>query len=96
MGFTARPEQQWSFILAAIRHAKSDDEIGHIAAGPIEYLLGRHGEEYILDVENQAIANPKFACARTGVWKYTMSDEIWARVRAIQEKAESLEDPRDG
>jgi hypothetical protein len=29
MNFTARPEHQWQFILAAIAHA-SDDELGHI------------------------------------------------------------------
>src|SRR5215510_2061139 len=42
MNFTARPEHQWQFILAAITHA-SDDELGHIAAGPMEHLLGKHG-----------------------------------------------------
>jgi hypothetical protein len=45
MNFTARPEHQWQFILAAIAHA-SDDELGHIAAGPIEHLLGKHGDKY--------------------------------------------------
>jgi hypothetical protein len=91
MSFTARPQQQWKFILASISHAESEEELGHIAAGPIEHLLGWHGEKYIEKVENQAATNAKFARAMTGVWQYRMSDEIWARVRAIQEKAKSIE-----
>jgi hypothetical protein len=84
MNFTARPEHQWKLILASISRAESDEELGHIAAGPIEHLLGWHGERYIHNVEKQVEANPKFARAMTGVWKYKMSEEIWARVRAIQ------------
>ena len=51
MNFTARPEHQWQFILAAVVHA-SDDELGHIAAGPVEHLLGKHGEKYIEKVSS--------------------------------------------
>src|SRR5262245_39294087 len=53
MNFTARPEQQWKFILAAVRHAQSDEELGHIAAGPVEHLLGWHGEKYIARIESE-------------------------------------------
>jgi hypothetical protein len=80
MNFTARPEQQWKFILAAVGHAQSDDELGHIAAGPIEHLLGWHGAKYISAVEAQAASDSKFAKAITGVWKYKMSDDKHQRV----------------
>lgn len=83
MNFTARPEHQWQFILAAVAHA-SDDELGHIAAGPIEHLLGKHGEQYIESVEQRAEADPKFARMLAGVWKYMMTDEVWARVEALK------------
>ena len=83
MNFTARPEQQWQFILAAIHHA-SDVELGHIAAGPVEHLLGKHGENYIEKVEQRAEADPKFARMLAGVWKYMMTDEVWARVEALK------------
>jgi len=85
MGFTARPEQQWRFILAAVAHA-SEDEFGDIGAGPVEHLLGWHGEEYIGPVERQAESDPKFARMLAGVWKYMMSDEVWARVEALKER----------
>jgi hypothetical protein len=84
MNFTARPELQWQFILTAVSLAESDDELGHIAAGPIEHLLGWHGEEYINLVEGQAASNPKFARTLTGVWRYKMSDEVWSRVGRLK------------
>jgi hypothetical protein len=83
MNFTARPEHQWQFILAAVAHA-SDDELGHIAAGPIEHLLGKHGERYIEKVEQRAEADPKFARMLAAVWKYMMTDKVWARVEALK------------
>jgi hypothetical protein len=83
MNFTARPEQQWQFILAAVVHA-SDDELGDIAAGPMEHLLGKHGELYIENVEQRAEADPKFARMLAGVWKYMMTDEVWARVQVMK------------
>ena len=86
MGFTAPSDRQWEFILAALAHAESDDELGHIAAGPIECLLGWHGESYIDRVEQQASTDAKFCRALTGVWKYLMKDEVWERVKAIQER----------
>jgi hypothetical protein len=89
MNFTARPEHQWQFILAAIAHA-SDDELGHIAAGPIEHLLGKHGGEYIERVELRAEADAKFARMLAGVWKHLMTDEVWARVEALKARYPTL------
>jgi hypothetical protein len=85
MNFTARPEHQWQFILEAISHA-SDDEIGHIAAGPVEHLLRKHGEEFIEKVEQRAQADPKFGRMLAGVWKHTMTDEVWTRIEALRAK----------
>lgn len=86
MTFASPPEDQWEMILEALRQAKDAEDLGHIAAGPIEGLLGRFGAESIGWVEREAASNPKFARALTGVWKYLMSDEIWARVQALQGK----------
>jgi hypothetical protein len=90
MNFTASAEAQWTFILAAIAQARSDDELGHIAAGPLEHLLGWHGPQFIGRVEQQADQDPAFARAVTGVWKYLMADVIWLRVEAIKN---SVPDP---
>lgn len=83
MSFTAKPEHQWQFILAAVAQA-SDEELGHVAAGPVEHLLGKHGAQYIDQVERHAEANPKFARMLSGVWKYMMTDDVWARVESLK------------
>jgi hypothetical protein len=49
-------------------------------------LSGKHGEKYIEKVEQRAEADPKFARMRAGVWKYMMTDEVWARVEALKVK----------
>jgi hypothetical protein len=85
MNFTATPEQQWIFIQAAVELAQSDDELGAIAAGPLEHLLGHHGEQYIGPAENLAAASPVFARTLTGMNQYLMSESTWARVRKLQQ-----------
>ena len=60
------------------------ERAGHIAAGPLEHILGHHGEAYIGVVESEAARDDKFARMLTGAWKYMMSNEVWGRVQAIQ------------
>jgi hypothetical protein len=85
MNFTAPAPRQWEFIEAAVALA-NDDELGAIAAGPFEHLLGTHGADYIDLVEERCAADEKFARMTTGAWQYLMSDEVWSRVQAIQAK----------
>jgi hypothetical protein len=84
MNFMAAPEHQWQFITAAVAEAQSGDELGHIAAGPMEHLLGWHGPNYIDAVEGQAAADPKFARMLATVQRYMMGDEVWARIEALK------------
>lgn len=85
MNYWARPKRQWQFILAAMANA-SDEELVHIAAGPVEDLLSKYGAHYIDEVERRAETDPKFARMLSGVWRLTMSDDVWARVEALQAK----------
>jgi hypothetical protein len=96
MNFTATPEQQWRFIRVAVAQAESDEELGHIAAGPLEHLLGWHGADYIDAVEVQAAADPKFARMLGGVCKYMMKDDVWERVQALKSGYCSLAGPAAG
>lgn len=84
MNFSARPEQQWKFILATVTHASDEETLGHIAAGPVEHLLGKHGEGYIDKVEQRAETDPLLARMMLGVWKYMMTDEVWERVENLK------------
>jgi hypothetical protein len=85
MNFTATAEQQWTFIQVAVEHARSDDQLGAIAAGPLEHLLGHHGDEYIGSVENLASASVSFARTLTGMNQYMMSESTWVRVQRMQQ-----------
>lgn len=58
------------FIQAAVEQARSDDELGAIAAGPLEHLLGHHGDRYIDAVEQLASISTPFARILTGMNKY--------------------------
>ena len=85
MNFTATPEQQWTFIQAAVELARSDDQLGAIAAGPLEHLLGHHGDKYIGSVENLASTSTAFARTLTGMNQYMVSESTWARVQKMQQ-----------
>lgn len=87
MNFTAGHEVQWAFLKAAVDCAQ-DDELYHIAAGPFEHLLGHHGEAYIDAVERLCATEAKWQRVAEGSYRYMMSDAVWARVRAIQERGE--------
>lgn len=84
MNFTGSPAQQWQFILAAVKVAQTEEHLGAIAAGPLEHLLSRHGSDYIALIEAEARQSMAFARAVAGVWRNAMTDDVWARVRAIQ------------
>jgi hypothetical protein len=75
------PELAWKGILEALSQSRMEPHLGTLAAGPLEDLLSLHGDLVIERVEAEARSNTKFAQILGGVWKYKMSDEIWARVQ---------------
>ena len=87
MNFFAPPVAQWTFLETAVALAESENALIAIAAGPFEHLLGHHGDDFIGPVEEKAERDPKFAAMIRNSWRYMMSDEVWARVQAIQAKA---------
>jgi hypothetical protein len=88
MNFTASHEVQWEFIQIAVAKAASESELSAVAAGPFEHLMGSHGEVYINRVEQLANSSQEFRKMVSSSWRHMMSDEVWARVKAIQATAE--------
>lgn len=88
MGFTAPAALQWAFVVAAFELASSDEHLALIAAGPLECLLSRKGEEAIDWVERQARTDPEFRRMLTGVWQNVIPDDLWRRVRSLQSMAD--------
>jgi hypothetical protein len=79
-------ESLWSFILAAYQREISESTIAILAAGALEDLLADKGSEYIGKIEILARRDPRFNHLLGGVWKNSMSDDVWQRVEAARLK----------
>jgi len=80
MNFTASPDAQWKFIVAAFSSGNEGTH-GHLAAGPVEHLLGNHGDQYVESFEKIAAQDSRFANMLKGCHQYRMSEEVWQRLR---------------
>jgi hypothetical protein len=74
-------EALWEFILRSFEKQMSDKAFGVLAAGPLEDLLADFGELYIQRVEELARKNPRFNHLLGGVWRNSMTDDVWDRVQ---------------
>jgi hypothetical protein len=81
-------DRQWLFLRLCLEEA-DEDQLGHVAAGPFECLMGRYGADYIDQIEAVAASDPRVQRMVRLSWRYTMTDEVWARVQAIQARADS-------
>ena len=79
-------ELLWRFITTAYQRQLSDKLISLLAAGPLEDLLAKQGPEFIERVEELARKDPRFNNLLGGVWRNTMTDEVWQRVQAARLK----------
>ena len=80
------PELLWQLVLAVHRRDRSIQIMQVLSAGPLEDLLARHGERFIVLVEVEARRDPTFASLLGGVWKNAMSDAIWERVQGVWDR----------
>lgn len=83
MNFTASANTQWEFIGACVAEAQTDEQLGAIAAGPLEHLMGKFGADYIDNVEAWADADPRFRAAVQHMWQYRIADDIWSRLQVL-------------
>jgi hypothetical protein len=80
------PDAAWEFILTVLKTDSSPKILENLAAGPLECLLANHGSTVIERVEQEAKGNSEFASLLGGVWRNTISDEIWARVQSVWDR----------
>jgi hypothetical protein len=80
------PDLCWDLILEVLSANQSTPILEILSAGPLEDLLSEYGPRVIDRVESEAKRNPKFASLLGGVWKNTMSDEIWNRVQVVWDR----------
>lgn len=74
------PEQAIDLIKRILASTRNEFVLENLAAGPLETVLGHHGNRVIDEVERSAKADPRFRLLLRGVWKNLMDEQIWARV----------------
>ena len=78
-------DQLWQFILAAYNQEEMSPKAAAVfAAGPIENLLAFDGTRFIERVEELARKDPKFNWLLGGVWRSSMTDDIWQRLQSAR------------
>ena len=77
-------DRLWQFILEVYKRDLSDKVIAVLAAGPLEDLLVKRGVDFIDHVKELARKDPRFNHLLGGVWRNTMTDEVWQRVQIIR------------
>jgi uncharacterized protein DUF6869 len=80
------PETVWSAILKILEHELTDDQLALLAAGPMEDLLAQHGAQFIERVEAEAERNPRFNHLLGGVWRSSMTEDVWGRVQRARKE----------
>ena len=80
------PELAWELIVELIDRAPSDNSLSFFAAGPLEDLLSKDGPDFIERVERRAQTKATFRRAVGMLRRLGMTDDVWARVRAIAEQ----------
>jgi hypothetical protein len=74
-------ERYWEIINAIRRMDDSDLMLSNLAAGPLEDLLSSSGEAFIDRCESLAKIDDRFKYMLGMVWKNSIPDNIWERIR---------------
>lgn len=69
----------WKIILRLLERAGSDDDVGYVAAGPLEDLIDLHGHKALDLIEQECRNNPRLqrALSEVGVLFYYDEFERW-------------------
>src|SRR5437016_12763317 len=78
---TEAPEIAWSAILQIFQCELTEEQMSLLAAGPVETLLSHHGSTFIERVEREARQSSRFRYLLAGVWRLSMTRDVWDRVR---------------
>jgi hypothetical protein len=79
----SEPSAAWNVIQEAVALDQSDEILGMVGAGPFEDLMTNHGAFLIDKVESCARTNPAFRRMLGVVWKSTITDDVWIRLKAL-------------
>jgi hypothetical protein len=78
------PESAWLAIVELSRQPLSSKQISALAGGPLENLLAYHGAVFIDRIEKEARVYRAFRHLLGGVWRSSISEQVWKRVEMIR------------
>lgn len=79
-------ERLWQFVMMVYPRDVSEKTLAILAAGPLEDLLAYDGPNFIDRVEHLARRDEKFNWLLGGVWRNSMTDEVWERVQSVRKE----------
>jgi hypothetical protein len=77
------PDEALPLVTALVRIARGDEDLAHVAIGPIGELLVHHGHAVIDRFEEMAAVDDRFRRALTGVGPTDIDKDVWRRVSLI-------------
>ena len=72
-------------ILPLLPHDPKNEPFLCLSAGPLEEMMGLHGERFIDRVEARAAKDPGFKLLLQNVWRHGMTDAVWERLCKCRE-----------
>ena len=76
------PDSAWRLINELILNAQDEEELGCVAAGPLEDLLCDHGSQFVDRVEQAAASSERFKRCLAGVWGHSSFEpSVYDRVQ---------------
>lgn len=73
------PDELWQLILRILELDSSEKIINAVGAGPLEDLMAKHGESFIVKVEEQASKSEVFKQTMRSVWLDSDDTRVYAR-----------------
>jgi hypothetical protein len=80
------PNACLSVVQMIFQRDSSDFILANLAAGPVEDLLVRHGPSIIQSIEQLAAVDSRMAKIVSGIWRNTIDEDVWQRIRELQLK----------
>jgi len=80
------PELAWDIIRHLTHRVDSSELRANIGAGPLEYLLAKHGEEFVGRIVEAIHNDAKFAEVAESVWKNQIPSDVWNRFQSALRK----------
>jgi hypothetical protein len=78
------PARAWAVILCVLQLAQQEQSaLDNLAAGPLESLLARHGQDVIGWIEGEAGRNPGVKDLLLGVWGNAIDPTVWKRLESL-------------